>query len=77
MSLFLQQLKIWISETPDKEKEYEARIRYRGSLAKVQINIKSEDEVEIVFQEGDFTAASGQSVVIYDGTKMIGGGIIK
>ncbi len=67
----------WISETPDKEKEYEARIRYRGSLAKVQINIKSEDEVEIVFQEGDFTAASGQSVVIYDGTKMIGGGIIK
>jgi tRNA-specific 2-thiouridylase len=67
----------WISENPDKEKKYEARIRYRGSLAKAQININSQDEAEIVFEEGDFTATSGQSVVIYEGPKMIGGGIIK
>ncbi len=51
---------------------YEARARYRAPLAKVQI--VSEKEVKVI--EGELTAASGQSLVLYDGNSCIGGGII-
>jgi tRNA-specific 2-thiouridylase len=67
----------WISELPEKGKEYEARIRYRGDLASVKIDVTSEREATLFFERGDHSAASGQSVVVYDGEIMVGGGIIQ
>lgn len=52
---------------------YEARARYRASLAKVEV--LNESEMKVI--SGELTKASGQSLVLYDGNVCIGGGIIK
>lgn len=56
-----------------KGKIYEARARYRAPLSKVKVI----DETHVVVVEGDITATSGQSLVMYDGDICIGGGIVK
>ncbi len=61
----------WTKEIKSGE-IYEARARYRAPLAKVQI--VSVKEVKVI--EGELTLASGQSLVLYDGSSCIGGGII-
>lgn len=55
-----------------KDETYFARARYRALLGKVKII--NENEVEII--EGNITAVSGQSLVLYDNEVCIGGGII-
>ena len=52
---------------------YEARARYRAPLAKVEVL----DDTHVRVVEGEITKASGQSLVLYDGEKCIGGGIIR
>jgi tRNA-specific 2-thiouridylase len=52
---------------------YEARARYRAPLARVEVI----DKTHIKVLDGDITKASGQSLVLYDGSVCIGGGIIE
>jgi tRNA-uridine 2-sulfurtransferase len=52
---------------------YHARARYRAPLAKVKALSSSTFEVI----EGDIVGVSGQSLVVYDDAKCIGGGIIR
>jgi tRNA-specific 2-thiouridylase len=54
-------------------KLYEARARYRAQLAKVE----AVNETQFKIVEGDITKTVGQSFVVYDGEKCIGGGIIR
>ncbi len=61
----------WINSPPKADKEYQGRLRYRGSLVSCtldsnRLNLKDE-------QRG---LAAGQSAVIYDGEHVLGGGII-
>jgi tRNA-specific 2-thiouridylase len=62
----------------NEEKYYSARPRYRAPL--VPITLKSFDEkshtAEIEFAEPQQTISSGQSLVIYDSSICLGGGII-
>lgn len=61
----------WINQPPVPEKTYTARLRYRGPLIKAKIvntTLELEDEARGL--------AAGQSAVIYDGTEVLGGGII-
>jgi len=61
----------WINDPPEPNKTYRARLRYRGPLIKCQIDedeVKLEDEVRGV--------ASGQSCVIYEQDRVLGGGIM-
>ena len=53
-----------------------ARIRYRHIEQPATVTI-SNDIANIVFDEPQRAATSGQSVVLYDGEVVIGGGIIK
>jgi tRNA-specific 2-thiouridylase len=53
-------------------KVYDARARYRAPLAKVQCV----DDSRCKLVDGELVATSGQSLVLYDGEKCIGGGII-
>lgn len=65
----------WISgEIPDTSKKYKGRIRYRQELQDCKITEGQGLSVE--FEESQDTAASGQSLVIYDGEECLGGGII-
>lgn len=61
----------WINQPPVKGQKYQVRLRYRGPLLSCQYhdNILSLDAE----QRG---IAAGQSAVLYDGDRVVGGGII-
>ncbi len=61
----------WISSTPDAQKVYKARVRYRGELHEVQI-----DGNKLSFISSTDTITPGQSVVVYDGEVCVGGAVI-
>ncbi len=60
----------WISELK-VNKTYEARWRYRQDLIKVKF-----DGQKIVFEDKQSFVPEGQSLVVYDGSNCLGGGII-
>jgi len=67
----------WISAIPKKGKKYQARIRYRQPLEECEAAEISKDSTKIIFKNSQRAVTPGQSLVIYDGEKMIGGGIIQ
>lgn len=60
-----------INEAPEESKEYQARLRYRGPL--VSCRLKGD---KLTLAEAQRGIAAGQSAVIYDGDRVLGGGII-
>lgn len=68
----------WVSTAvPQGDIRALARIRYRHHEAPARIVPLSEDTVKIIFDEPQRAITSGQSVVVYDGDYVLGGGIIK
>lgn len=66
----------WISgEKPKENKMYQARIRYRQELQKCKIKIIGK-KVRVNFLTPQRAITAGQSLVIYDGKTMLGGGVI-
>jgi tRNA-specific 2-thiouridylase len=61
----------WINQKPEPGKQYQARLRYRGSLIKCQLKSN-----KISLAEPQRGLAAGQSAVIYDGAHVLGGGIL-
>ena len=67
----------WVSLAPAKgDIRASARIRYRHKEAPATIIPISESSVKIVFDEPQRAITRGQSVVVYDGDYVLGGGII-
>ena len=64
----------WINQTPVAG-TYQVRIRHRAPLISAAFSIENE-EVKLVMHTAERAAATGQSVVIYDGAICVGGGII-
>jgi len=64
----------WINGTPD-EKTYTIRVRHRAALIPAQLTFDGND-VKLVLDNAERAVAPGQSVVIYDGDRCIGGGIL-
>lgn len=64
-----------ITTFPNKEKVYEAQIRYHGEFLKCRIIGEGEGYTEIQFEKPQIVA-SGQSIVFYDGDICIGGGVV-
>ncbi|TSD02161.1 MAG: tRNA-specific 2-thiouridylase, partial [Parcubacteria group bacterium Athens0714_24] len=76
----------WINtKVPKPDKIYKARIRYRQPLQSCRLmQIISADQrrfksakIRVVFTKPQRAVTSGQSLVLYDGKEMLGGGIIK
>lgn len=62
----------WVSDiAPDKNKKYSARIRYQQPLQACRV-----ENDAIIFDEAQTSVSSGQSIVVYDGKIVLGGGII-
>lgn len=62
----------WISGVaPEPSKKYSARIRYQQPLQSCRI-----ENDTVIFDEPQASASSGQSVVVYDGEVVVGGGVI-
>ncbi len=66
----------WINGAPNLKEEYAARIRYRQPLQKCKIVSLSGDSATIHFKKPQRAVTSGQSLVLYRGAEMLGGGII-
>jgi tRNA-specific 2-thiouridylase len=54
-----------------------ARIRYRAQLKPVQMTRMEEESFELIFNESEKGLSPGQSVVLYQGDAVLGGGIIQ
>ena len=68
----------WIDGiAPKTNRNYLARIRYRQPLEKCKIAKASKNSAKIVFDNPQRAVTPGQSLVIYDEKKMLGGGVIK
>lgn len=64
----------WINTSPVPDKTYQARLRHRAPLLECQFDQALK---KIVFKNPERTIAPGQSVVVYDKKRTVGGGIIK
>lgn len=64
----------WINTSPESG-TYRARIRHRAPLEEAQLNV-TEDAITLVLKDEQRAIAAGQSVVLYDGEIVLGGGII-
>ncbi|MEK7646575.1 MAG: tRNA 2-thiouridine(34) synthase MnmA [Patescibacteria group bacterium] len=66
----------WINEIPVGGTTLKARGRYRQGLSSIEI-IKAEADTAIVrFEHTDTSLTPGQSLVIYDGERCVGGGVL-
>lgn len=65
----------WINDAPSPGKTYQVRLRYRGPLIDCTVIIENDTAVVnlVTAQRG---LASGQSAVLYDNNRVVGGGII-
>jgi tRNA-uridine 2-sulfurtransferase len=67
----------WIAgRPPNPEFQAKAKIRYNSPESPADIKIEDTNSGTIIFNEPQFALAPGQSLVIYDGEAVLGGGII-
>ena len=64
----------WIGEAPRENVAYKARIRHLGEFIPCKVKV-SGTKTKIVFDE-DVSVASGQSIVVYDSSVCMGGGVV-
>ena len=69
-------LNLLIDDTLEKPLRVEAKIRYRHTAAPATAIRTGEDSLSLRFDEPQRAIAPGQSLVLYDGDRVIGGGII-
>ncbi len=65
----------WVGEKPAESITYGARVRYRQEKQVCTIKYEG-DRLKIMFDKHQKGMASGQSVVLYDGKRCLGGGIL-
>lgn len=65
----------WINEPPKAGKHYHFRTRYRAQLVSGTVDLEA-GRATVSLQDEVRAVTPGQSVVVYDGDRVIGGGII-
>lgn len=68
----------WINEPPEKGKTYHVRLRYRAPLVACKIHLKDSPlgGATISLSEEVRAITPGQSAVIYEDSRVVGGGIV-
>ncbi len=67
----------WVAEqAPDSARPYSAKTRYRQTDASCRIRLGENRGLEVTFDAPQWAVTPGQSVVLYDGSTCLGGGII-
>jgi tRNA-specific 2-thiouridylase len=67
----------WLVDPPLVGDEVEIQIRHRGAAARGVLVRVEAGEVELVLPQGASAITPGQSVVFYDGARVLGGGVIE
>ena len=65
----------WINEKPEAGKQYQVRMRYRGPIINCTIGISGNKAV-VRLENQQRGLADGQSAVLYENERVVGGGII-
>ena len=71
--LVAEDINLLVDELPN---EIYAKVRSRGSLKEVNV-VLEDNKMIVTFKEKERAITKGQSVVMYDGDKVVGGGIIE
>ncbi len=67
----------WVKfDTPEKEFKCSAKIRSTQEPTVVTVKVQGEDSISVEFEDMQKSIATGQSIVLYDGDILLGGGII-
>jgi len=66
----------WINDAPRQGRTYQIRTRYRAPLVACTIEYASDDEMKVHLEESERALTAGQSAVLYDGDRVVGGGIV-
>lgn len=68
----------WINGAPDPDGTYQVRTRYRAPLVKVTgLQFTGKDVLQLDLSEEVRAITPGQSAVIYDSDRVVGGGIVR
>ena len=67
----------WLADRPGVGELVTVRVRHRAPLANAEIVRIDGDELEIALDEPVAAISPGQSVVLYDGERVLGGGFIE
>ena len=65
----------WINDAPEPSKQYQMRFRYRAPLVHGLIDLKN-NKAEVTLTEEVRAVTPGQSLVVYDDERVLGGGIV-
>jgi tRNA-specific 2-thiouridylase len=67
----------WLSDRPEVGAHVKVRVRHRAVLAAGELIRRDDDEIEIALDEPVSAITPGQSIVLYDGDRVLGGGFIE
>lgn len=76
-TLTAKNINLLVDGTLDKPVRLQAKIRYRHTPAIATVTRTGEDELTVKFDLPQRAIAPGQSLVLYDGDTVVGGGIIQ
>lgn len=65
----------WINDAPKESQTYQVRTRYRAPLVEATLSL-GENELKIRLKEEIRAVTPGQSAVVYDNGRVVGGGIV-
>ena len=67
----------WLVDPPATGSHVSIRVRHRAALASAEIVRTEGDEIELALDEAVAAITPGQSLVMYDGDRVLGGGFIE
>jgi tRNA-specific 2-thiouridylase len=67
----------WVNHAPDAEKTHKVRTRHRAKLIDCTFSSLTKDQATLHLTEPERAIAPGQSAVLYDGDRVVGGGILR
>jgi tRNA-specific 2-thiouridylase len=66
----------WINQPPRGDGVYQVRTRYRAALISCHIDSSDGNEIHLTLSDPERALTAGQSAVLYDGDRVVGGGIV-
>ena len=66
----------WLLDKEDIPERVQAQVRYRQSPASATVEAVSETKITLSFDLPQFAVTPGQSLVVYNGRRLLGGGFI-
>jgi tRNA-uridine 2-sulfurtransferase len=67
----------WLGAPPDVGAQVSVQVRHRATPAAAEVVRVSPNEIELALDEPVAAITPGQSLVLYDGSRVLGGGIIE